>query len=114
MVAVADDQGLRLLGLSPAGFGKELKILRKRLNTNVVPGEHRHLDAVRAQLRHYFAGKNLEFDLSLAPVGSKFQIRAWKILHRFPLAKRVPIPGWQSDWATEMRGEQLVAQTAPI
>jgi len=81
MIAVADDEGLRLLEfIDRRATERELSILRKRLQTNVVPGEHQHLAAVRKQLGDYFSGKNLEFDVPLAPVGSLFQLRAWKIL----------------------------------
>src|SRR6266568_9232842 len=88
MLAVADDEGLRLLEFADRrAFERELTILRRRLRTNVVPGEHPHLDAVRAQLADYFSGKNLEFDIPLAPVGSPFQLRAWKILQSIPVGE---------------------------
>jgi AraC family transcriptional regulator of adaptative response/methylated-DNA-[protein]-cysteine methyltransferase len=66
---------------------RELSILRKRLRTNIVPGEHRYLDAIRSQLADYFSGKKLEFDIPLAPVGSDFQLRAWKILRSIPVGE---------------------------
>src|SRR2546429_1565181 len=79
MLAVADDKGLRLLEfVDRRAMERELSILRKRLRTNVVPGEHKHLDAIRSQLADYFSGKNLEFSVSVAPVGSPFQLRAWE------------------------------------
>src|SRR5881296_2543611 len=79
MVAVADDEGLRLLEFADRrATERELSILRKRLRTNIVPGEHRHLTATRQQLTDYFSGKKLGFDIRLAPVGSLFQLRAWK------------------------------------
>ena len=81
MIAVADDEGLRLLEfIDRRGTERELAILRKRLATNIVPGEHRYLTAARQQLADYFSGRNLEFNVPLAPVGSPFQLRAWKIL----------------------------------
>ena len=81
MIAVADDEGLRLLEfIDRRGTERELAILRKRLATNIVPGEHRYLTTARQQLADYFSGKNLEFNVPLAPVGSPFQLRAWKIL----------------------------------
>jgi AraC family transcriptional regulator, regulatory protein of adaptative response / methylated-DNA-[protein]-cysteine methyltransferase len=81
MLAIADDEGLRLLEfVDRRAMERELSILRKRLRTNVVPGDHRHLDAVRSQLADYFSGKNLKFDVPLAPVGSSFQLRAWELL----------------------------------
>ena len=85
MLAIADDEGLRLLEfVDRRAMERELTILRRRLHTNVVPGEHRHLDAIRSQLADYFSGKNLEFDLPLAPVGSEFQLRDWKLLCSIP------------------------------
>jgi AraC family transcriptional regulator of adaptative response/methylated-DNA-[protein]-cysteine methyltransferase len=57
------------------------------LGTNIVPGEHPHLMAVRQQLADYFSGKNLDFDIPLAPVGSAFQLRAWKILQSIPVGE---------------------------
>jgi AraC family transcriptional regulator of adaptative response/methylated-DNA-[protein]-cysteine methyltransferase len=88
MVAVADDEGLRLLEFADRrALERELSILRKRLKTNVVPGEHPHLSATRSQLNDYFSGKKLEFDLPLAPIGSDFQMRAWKILQSIPVAE---------------------------
>src|SRR5947208_8188906 len=85
MLAIADDEGLRLLEfVDRRAMERELSILRTRLQTNVVPGEHPHLEAVRSQLADYFSGKNLEFNVSLAPVGSPFQLRAWELLRSIP------------------------------
>src|SRR5213079_639745 len=88
MIAVADDEGLRLLEfIDRRATERELSILRKRLLTNVVPGTHRHLETVRSQLRNYFGGKNLQFDVPLAPVGSQFQLRTWRILQSIPVGE---------------------------
>src|SRR5207244_9465201 len=85
MVAVADDEGLRLLEfIERRATERELSILRNRLRTNVVPGEHRYLTATRQQIADYFSGRNLEFAVPLAPVGSAFELRAWKILQSIP------------------------------
>ena len=88
MIAVADDEGLRLLEFTDRrATERELSTLRKRLRRNVVPGEHPHLDAARSQLADYFSGKNLKFDIPLAPVGSDFQLRAWEILRSIPVGE---------------------------
>jgi AraC family transcriptional regulator of adaptative response/methylated-DNA-[protein]-cysteine methyltransferase len=85
MIAVADDEGLRLLEfIDRSATKRQLSALRKQLRTNVVPGKHPHLEAARLQLADYFSGKNLEFNVPLAPVGSPFQLRAWKILQTIP------------------------------
>jgi AraC family transcriptional regulator of adaptative response/methylated-DNA-[protein]-cysteine methyltransferase len=97
MVAVADDEGLRLLEFADRrATERELSILRKRLRTNIVPGEHPHLGAIRSQLADYFSGKNLEFDLPLAPIGSDFQLRTWEILRSIPLAETRSY-SWMAD-----------------
>ena len=97
MVAVADDEGLRLLEFADRrATERELSILRKRLRTNIVPGEHPHLEAIRSQLADYFSGKNLEFDLPLAPIGSDFQLRTWEILRSIPLAETRSY-SWMAD-----------------
>lgn len=85
MLAIADDAGLRLLEFIDRGaLERELTILRSALKTNVVPGKHRHLDAIRAQLTDYFAGQKLTFEVALAPVGSPFQLRDWDLLRSIP------------------------------
>src|SRR5213596_2052773 len=72
MIAVVDDESLRLLEfIDRRATERELSILRNRLRTNVVPGEHRHLTTVRQQLADYFSGKNLKFNIPPAPVGSQ-------------------------------------------
>ena len=88
MIAVADDEGLRLLEFTDRrATERELSILRKRLRTSVVPGEHPHLEAIRSQLGDYFSGRKLKFDIPLAPVGSGFQLRAWEILLSIPIGE---------------------------
>src|SRR3954452_2428038 len=88
MLAVADDSGLRLLEFADRrALETELTTLRQRLKTNVVPGEHRYLTAVRNQLADYFSGKNLKFSVPLAPVGSPFQLRTWKQLQTIPIGE---------------------------
>ncbi len=85
MLALADDQGLRLLEfVDRRGLERELATLRRRLQCAVVPGTNAILDAVAAQLRAYFAGGRLTFDLPLAPVGSAFQQRVWTALRQIP------------------------------
>lgn len=81
MLAIADDEGVRLLEfVDRRALERELSILRKRLKTNVVPGENLHLNAIRSQLEDYFSGRNLEFSVPVSPVGSPFQLRVWRLL----------------------------------
>ena len=88
MIAIADDEGLRLLEfIDRRATERELSVLRKRLRTNIVPGQHCHLTSTRQQLAHYFSGQNLEFNIPVAPIGSAFQLRAWRILQSIPLGE---------------------------
>ena len=86
MLAVADDEGLRLLEfVDRRALERELSILRKRLKTNVVPGRASVISTRSgSNWLIIFRGKNLEFDLPLAPVGSEFQLRDWEILRSIP------------------------------
>ena len=97
MLAVADDAGLRLLEFTDRrALERELTILRRRLGTNVVPGNHPHLDAIAEQLAAYFAGERLEFDVPLAPVGSDFQTRTWAVLRSIPIGETRSY-SWMAD-----------------
>ena len=85
MLALADRVGLRMLEfVDRRGIENEIGGLRRRLHCAVVPGANATLEAVEAQLRRYFAGERLEFDLPLAPVGSVFQLAVWAALRRIP------------------------------
>lgn len=103
MIAVADDEGLRLLEFADRrATERELRLLRQRLKTSIVPGEHPNLEKIRAELDAYFAGRSIEFTCPLAPVGSDFQLRTWKLLRTIPpaetrsyswMAEQLKIPG---------------------
>ena len=103
MVAIADDAGLRLLEFADRrALERELGILRARLRASVVPGEHAHLTTIREELEAYFAGRQLEFNVPLAPVGSAFQLKTWELLRAIPpgetrsyswMAEHLKVPG---------------------
>src|SRR5664280_877529 len=85
MLALADRQCLRLLEfVDRRGLEREIAQLRRRLHCAVVPGTNATLEATEAQLRRYFSGEQLGFDLPLAPVGSAFQQDVWAALRRIP------------------------------
>ncbi len=102
MLALADDQGLRLLEfVDRRGLERELVLLRQRLKCVIVPGTHALLDQVVKELGEYFAGTRQTFAVKLAPVGSDFQRRVWAELARIPpgrtrsyaeMAKRLGLP----------------------
>lgn len=103
MLALADDQGLRLLEFTDRrGLEREIAEWSRELRCAVAPGENAALRETRRQLARYFAGESLEFDLPLAPAGSAFQMRVWRELQKIPpgetrsyaqLARAVGAPG---------------------
>ncbi|MBA3848620.1 MAG: bifunctional transcriptional activator/DNA repair enzyme protein Ada [Opitutus sp.] len=102
MLALADEQGLRLLEfVDRRGLEREILTLRRRLKCAIVPGNNAALEAAAVQLARYFSGESLVFDLPIAPVGSDFQQRVWSELRRIPagrtrsyleMAQRVGVP----------------------
>ena len=46
--------------------------------------DHPVIAATRQQLQEYFARQRTRFELPLAPTGTPFQLRAWKILESIP------------------------------
>jgi methylated-DNA-[protein]-cysteine S-methyltransferase len=60
---------------------------RKRRDVSPEPFPHTAragMDAVRAQLREYFAGTRRAFDLPVQPSGSPFEQRVWARLREIP------------------------------
>jgi AraC family transcriptional regulator of adaptative response/methylated-DNA-[protein]-cysteine methyltransferase len=97
MIAVADDEGLRLLEFADRrATERELKLLRQRLHRSIVPGEHKFLKQIRRELDDYFTGRSLTFSTPIAPVGSDFQQRTWKQLCAIPPAETRSY-SWMAD-----------------
>jgi AraC family transcriptional regulator of adaptative response/methylated-DNA-[protein]-cysteine methyltransferase len=62
----------------------QLEVLRRRFGTSLVPGNNRWLDALKAQLHEYFAGKRRNFNLPLSFPGTPFQEKVWSALLEIP------------------------------
>jgi AraC family transcriptional regulator of adaptative response/methylated-DNA-[protein]-cysteine methyltransferase len=85
MIAVAGDEGLYLLEfVDRRALEREIHLLRRATKRVVVPGRHRHLDAVRRQLGEYFRGARETFDLPLVTAGTPFQKAVWDALREIP------------------------------
>jgi AraC family transcriptional regulator of adaptative response/methylated-DNA-[protein]-cysteine methyltransferase len=103
MLAVAGDEGLELLEfVDRRALETELRALRDKLGTAIVPGEHPILRKTAEQMREYFAGARRDFDLPINQRGSRFQLAAWNALREIPygetrsysdMARRVGSPG---------------------
>jgi methylated-DNA-[protein]-cysteine S-methyltransferase len=55
----------------------------------VPAGQSPVLDEARGQLGEYFAGDRLQFDLPIEPVGTAFQVMAWKALCAIPFGATI-------------------------
>jgi AraC family transcriptional regulator of adaptative response/methylated-DNA-[protein]-cysteine methyltransferase len=85
MLALANDDGLHLLEfVDRRGLEREIRALRRRVRHHVVPGEHRYLDQIGAELDAYFAGRSLAFATPLRLEGSPFQLSVWNALLAIP------------------------------
>lgn len=103
LIAGANDEGICLLEFTDRRMLEaQLETLRRRVGRVVLPGRHRWLDALRAQLAEYFAGRRHDFDLPLVIRGTPFQEKVWRALLTIPyggtwsyreLAARVGQPG---------------------
>lgn len=84
---IASPLGDLLLGASTSG------LCRVDFTSPQISGVHRpdpkpvanvHLVAAAAQLGEYFAGERRDFDLTLDPQGTPFQLSAWAVLRTIP------------------------------
>ncbi len=88
LIAGADDRGVCLLEFSDRRMLEaQLRTLARRLKRTLVPGEHPHLDRLRAELHEYFAGTRRTFDVPLHAPGTPFQERVWKALLTIPFGE---------------------------
>ena len=85
MLALADDDGLRLLDfLDRPDLARKASALGETLGRAVVHADHPILDAVADQLDAYFAGERLTIDVPLASLGSAWQRAVWEGLRAIP------------------------------
>jgi AraC family transcriptional regulator, regulatory protein of adaptative response / methylated-DNA-[protein]-cysteine methyltransferase len=85
MLALADNRGLALLEfVDRRGLERELETLQRKLKRTILPGPHRYLDRINADLDAYFEGRSLEFDTPIAMGGSPFQRAVWQALLQIP------------------------------
>lgn len=85
MLAGATDEGICLLEfVDRRMLETQLHRLSRLLHGRIVPGSHRHCDALSRQLDEYFAGQRKEFDLPLVLAGTPFQKRVWAALQAIP------------------------------
>jgi len=85
LLAAASDEGICLLEYTDRRMLEHnLATMRQRFASAVVPGDHKWLKRLRAELADYFAGKLREFSVPLAPRGTPFQEKVWRELRNIP------------------------------
>jgi AraC family transcriptional regulator of adaptative response/methylated-DNA-[protein]-cysteine methyltransferase len=81
----ATDEGVCLLEFTDRrALETQIDTVRRRLACALVPGEHPHLDQLRKELDHYFAGTLTKFVVPLVYPGSPFQRKVWEQLLKIP------------------------------
>jgi len=105
LLAAASDDGICLLEYTDRRMLEHnLATMRKRFACAVVPGHHKWLKRLRAELADYFVGRRVEFTVPLVPRGTPFQERVWRELRNIPhgrtiaydeLARRINQPNAQ-------------------
>jgi AraC family transcriptional regulator of adaptative response/methylated-DNA-[protein]-cysteine methyltransferase len=85
MLAVADDEGLRLLDfVDRKGLERAIGSLRKRTDGVITPGDNDHLRAIARELGEYFEGARTKFTVPVRPGGSPFDRSVWSNLLKIP------------------------------
>lgn len=85
MLAVADDEGLRLLDfVDRKGLERAIGTLRKRTSGVITPGDNPHLRRIADELSAYFSGTLRTFTVPLRPGGSPFDRSVWSNLLKIP------------------------------
>jgi len=83
MLALADEEGLHLLEfVDRRGLEREILALRKRTRSAIVPGTNQHLEKTAEQLKNYFDGIALNFDVNTKTAGSPFEKSVWELLRK--------------------------------
>ncbi len=89
MVAAANDDGVCFLEFADRrSFDKQLATARRRLRSTVVPGTNEHVDLLESELKRYFAGELMAFEVPLVSPGTPFQRAVWDGLAAIPYGDR--------------------------
>ncbi|MCI0449458.1 MAG: methylated-DNA--[protein]-cysteine S-methyltransferase [Chlorobi bacterium] len=67
----------------------QLKTLRKRFDSAIVPGNNEHIEQAKAELKEYFAGNLKNFKVPLVYPGTEFQVKVWNELRKIPYGKTI-------------------------
>ena len=85
MFVCATEQGICLLEFTDRKMLEtEFRDLQKLLKARIIIGENEHIKQAKKELKEYFGGQRMQFDVKLHPPGTDFQKRAWHALLGVP------------------------------
>lgn len=90
LVTAATDEGICLLEFSDRRMlDAQFTTLRKLFKSPIVPGENKHIDLLKKELKKYFEGALKQFTVPIIFPGSQFQQKVWNELLKIPSGKTV-------------------------
>ena len=105
LVVAATEKGICLLEFSDRRMlDAQFTTLRKLFKSPVVPGENKHIDLLKKELKKYFEGSLKDFTVPIIYPGSAFQQKVWNGLRKIEygktksyeeMAKQVGVPKGQ-------------------
>lgn len=88
MFACAVDEGICLLEFTDRkNIDKQFQSLSKAMNAEIVQGDNKHFIQLEQELKEYFEGKRIRFDVPVYTIGTDFQQKVWKMLTGIPLGE---------------------------
>lgn len=85
MVACATARGICLVDYMDRDIlDAEFEYLANEFDTDILPGENRHLDKLQKELKEYFAGSRSTFSVPIHASGTDFQMSVWNALQDIP------------------------------
>jgi AraC family transcriptional regulator of adaptative response/methylated-DNA-[protein]-cysteine methyltransferase len=88
MIAIADDRFLYLLEFADCrGLEKEVKYLRQKTKSVILPGIAEPIHSIENELRQYFDGTLKKFETPFVCFGSPFQKQVWEKLQKIPFGE---------------------------
>ncbi len=85
MIAMSNEESLLLLEfVDRRGLELEVKRLRQKTKSAIVPGSTKPIDSIQKELTLYFEGKLTQFKTPIIFIGSDFLKKVWKELSRIP------------------------------
>lgn len=89
MFAAASKKGIVMLCyFTPFNIEARIDILKKSIDTDIIPSECEYFDMLRTQLEEYFNKQRTSFELPMQLIGSTFQIQVWKELLNIPYGNK--------------------------